>query len=165
MMLTELGEPGSWGRVFTHPNLDKFHQPTVVGVDFPSLGISQAWNDIEAGALWVETYAAASARGARTTWQVTQLPDAASASVQCDGSDYPAWRVVEPGTIELDTDISEHRFRIATGYRGDAPARTAGERRGSLVVPRRTSYVPRHRAADPAAGSRQSGAGDAARLI
>jgi hypothetical protein len=112
MMLTELGEPGSWG-------------------------------------LWVETYAAAPARGARTTWRVTQLPDAASASVQCDGSEFPAWRVVEPGTIELDTDIGEHRFRIATGYRGDAPARTAGERRGSLVVPRRTSYVP----AAPGGGS------------
>jgi hypothetical protein len=142
MMLTELGEPGSWGRVFTHPNLEKFRQPTVVGVDFPSLGIAQGWNDVEAGALWVETYAATSARGARTTWRVTQLPDAASASVQCDGSDFPAWRVVEPGTIELDTDIGQHRFRIATGYRGGEVPRVAGERRGPVIVPAKTGYVP-----------------------
>ncbi|HEY2705017.1 MAG TPA: hypothetical protein VGL20_15140 [Candidatus Dormibacteraeota bacterium] len=148
LMLTELGEPGAWGRVFTQPNLTKFEQPTVEGVDFPRLGVSEAWNDLEAGALWVTTYAATrAARGAAASWRVTRLPDAGSVSIQCDGSDFPGWRVVEPGTIEIEAPIGDHRFRIVTGEHG-AP-RAAGAQRGSLVLPQgaavngsKTGYVP-----------------------
>jgi Linalool dehydratase/isomerase len=143
MMLSEIGEPGSWARVFTHPNLAKFDQPTVEGVDYPRLGIAQAWNDLDAGALWVETVAATTAaRGERTAWRVTGLPDAASVAVQCDGSDFPAWRVVDPGSIELECEVGDRLYRIATGHHGDPSPRPAAALRSSPAVPQRRVYVP-----------------------
>lgn len=117
MVLTELGEPGAWSRVFTRPNLEKFSQPTVTGVDYPALGIAQCWNDLEAGALWVETYAATrSRRGAATTWRVSGLPDTGKIRVMMDDSEFGDWSVVGPGAIEIRSDIDTHRFRIATGF-------------------------------------------------
>jgi hypothetical protein len=61
--------------------------------------------------------ATASERGAPTSFRVTQLPDAASCVLRCDGAPYPRWRVLDPHTIEIDLDIGEHRiqvFRAAT---------------------------------------------------
>src|SRR5205807_7936098 len=120
MMLSELGEPGAWTRVFTEPNLEKFTQPTVEGIDFPRMGIAQAWNDLGAGALWVETYPATTAtRGAPTTWRVTRLPDPPSVTVTCDGRDFTAWRTIDAHTIELQSEIDDHVFRITTGHHTD----------------------------------------------
>jgi len=34
--------PGAWARIFTEPNLAKFAQPTVEGVDFPAVALSEA---------------------------------------------------------------------------------------------------------------------------
>ena len=45
MAVGEVGRPGAWSRLFQEPNLAKFDQPTVTGVDFPAPRISQAWND------------------------------------------------------------------------------------------------------------------------
>ena len=58
VICADVGEPGAWSRVFNEPNLEKFDQPTVAGVDFPKLGISEAWNDSATGLLRVSTYAA-----------------------------------------------------------------------------------------------------------
>ena len=33
---------GAWSDIFRHPNFDKFSEPTVVGVDFPSVALRQA---------------------------------------------------------------------------------------------------------------------------
>ena len=62
MIMSEVGGPGAWRRLFREPNLSKFDAPTVEGVDFPSLGIAQAWNDPAEAVLHVETYAADSSR-------------------------------------------------------------------------------------------------------
>ncbi|WP_051341378.1 hypothetical protein [Pseudonocardia spinosispora] len=111
LMMAEIGAPGAWSRVFTEPNLDKFDEPTVCGVDFPRLGVREAWNS--GSALTVGTYAAtASERGAPTTIRVTQLPDAASSEVLRDGVPYPRWRVLDPRSIEIDLDIGEHRLQV-----------------------------------------------------
>jgi hypothetical protein len=151
MMLGELGEPGAWARVFTQPNLGKFDQPTVHDVDYPNLGLAQAWNDLDAGALWVETYAAtSSARHTQTTWRVSGLPDPGAVTVECDGKDFTAWRVTGPDTIEVNADIADHLFRIVTGYHGGEPPPEfrAGERAAG-TVPTKTLYVP----SAPAGGS------------
>ena len=68
MMVAEVGLGDAWYRAFEAPHMDKFEAPTVEDVDFPALGIYQAWNDTASGALHVGTYAAApDRRGLDTT--------------------------------------------------------------------------------------------------
>ncbi len=114
-MLCELGDPGAWSRVFNQPNLAKFDEPTVAGVDYPSLGVCEAWNDAESGDLRIATYAATpSKRGTGTTFRVTKLPDACAVRVRCDGADDPRWRSIGADTIEIHCEIGDHRFEIVT---------------------------------------------------
>lgn len=40
--------PGAWARIFNEPNLAKFDEPTVEGVDFPQVALSEARWDGEA---------------------------------------------------------------------------------------------------------------------
>ncbi len=127
MMLSELGEPGAWARVFNEPNLTKFDEPTVVGVDFPRMGISTAWNDKTTGTLHIGTYAASSgAAGAATTFRVTQLPNPSEVRITCDGQDFTDWRTGDAGEIEISTDIAAHAFVVHTGYLGGAAPRIRG---------------------------------------
>ena len=66
MMVSEVGEAGAWTRAFEAAHRDKFSAPTVEGIDYPSLGVFQAWNDPATGILRVGTYAATpDRRGAR----------------------------------------------------------------------------------------------------
>ncbi len=138
MVLSDLGDPGSWGRVFNQPNLAKFSEPTVSGVDYPTLGISQCWNEPNAGALWVETYCAASSkRGAATTWRVSGLPNPAAVRVMMDESDFSGWSISGADSIEINTDVDTHRFRIVTGYTGDSqriPTSVADAQPSNVIV-------------------------------
>jgi hypothetical protein len=121
MVLSELGEPGAWSRVFNQPNLAKFSEPTVSGVDYPTLGIAQCWNDPNSGTLWVETHCAASSkRGAPTTFQVSGLPNPAAVCMTMDGSEYRGWSISGTDAIEIRSDVDTHQFRIVTGWRGTA---------------------------------------------
>jgi hypothetical protein len=148
-MLCELGDPGAWSRVFNQPNLRKFDEPTVAGVDYPSLGVCEAWNDTQAGVLRVATYAATpSRRGARTTFQVRLLPDARVVRVRCDGVDYPRWRVVGEDTIELECEIADHRFEIA--LRGAISDDTSERRNRGVSLPAVTETGSESRAYVPA---------------
>ncbi len=125
MVLSELGEPGAWSRVFNEPNLEKFSEPTVSGVDYPNIGLSQCWNNLDAGELFVETYCAtASERGNETGFTVGGLPDPGSVRVMKDGSAFEGWSVTGPDSIELRTRIATHEFRISTGFNKEVRART-----------------------------------------
>ena len=137
MVLSELGEPGAWSNVFNRPNLAKFAEPTVSGVDFPALGISQCWNDLGTGVLWVETYCASSTRrGATTSWRVSGLPDPATVHITLDDSEFTNWSTTGTNTIEIRTDVNAHQFRIVTGYRGQASrsAATAAPSQSSVAT-------------------------------
>ena len=117
MVLSELGEPGAWSRVFNEPNLEKFSEPTVSGVDYPNIGLAQCWNDLDAGELRVETYCAtASARGKETGFTVNGLPDPGSVRVMMDGHAFNGWSVSGPDSIEIRTQITTHEFCISTGF-------------------------------------------------
>jgi len=119
--------PGDWARAFDARYMDKFAAPTVEGIECPSLGVSQAWNDRETGTLHVVTYAAApDKRGAPTRWRVTNLPSVTNVILGLNGQPFTRFVAVGPRTIELTTTIDAHQFEIVTGYRGDA-ARAAAE--------------------------------------
>ena len=127
LMVSEIGRGGDWLRAFQVPHLDKFAAPTVEGVDFPSMGLYQAWNDRESGTLNVGTYAAApDKRGGTTTFRVTNLPNASTVRIAADGQPFTRFEVTGPTSIRVDTTIDTRQFRIVTGYRG-AAQRAEGE--------------------------------------
>lgn len=128
LMAAEIASgPGDWTRAFEARYMDKFTAPTVEGIEFPSLGVSQAWNDRDTGTLHVVTYAAApDKRGAPTRWRVTNLPSVTSITLRANGQPFTRFVAVGPRTIELTTTIDAHQFEIVTGYRGDA-ARASAE--------------------------------------
>ncbi len=112
MMMAEAGGRGAWARLFSEPNMAKFHEPTLEGVDFPALGVARAWNDPAAGVLTIGTYAADSARrGQATSFRVTGIPTDL-VRVHCDGVEHHQWRVSGAGEITVDTDIERHQFDI-----------------------------------------------------
>ena len=122
----------------------------MAGVDYPSLGVGEAWNDTQNGFLCVATYAATpSRRGARTTFQVRLLPDPRAVRVRCDGVDYPRWRVVSDDTIELECEIGDHRFEIA--LRGAIADDTTKPRQRGVSVPAAAQTGSESRAYVPAA--------------
>jgi hypothetical protein len=120
--------PGDWARAFEARYMDKFTAPTVEGIAFPSLGVSQAWNDTSTGILHVVTYAAApDKRGSATRWRVTNLSNVANLILRLNGQPFTRFVAVGPRTIELTTTIDSHQFEIVTGYRGDGTRAAAEE--------------------------------------
>ncbi len=129
MMISEIGRGGDWTRAFEAPHMDKFNAPTVEGIDFPSMGVRQAWNDVASGTLYVSTYAITpDRRGVATSWRVTNLPDPDEVFVICDGEPFERFEVEGPDTIRIDSDIDSHQYHIFTDYRGGG-ARTREARR------------------------------------
>ena len=138
MMVAEVGTDDAWDRAFDAPHLDKFDAPTVEGIDFPSLGVYQAWNDPDSGTLYVGTYAASPDRqGLNTSWRVTNLPDANTVFVLCDGEPFRRFALDGATSIRLDARIGQHQYQIYTGYRGlnqQADQARAQRRRGAAAA-------------------------------
>ncbi len=157
LILSEIGGPGAWTNVYKGGRNAQFDLPTVEGVDFPNLGISEASNDISDGSLHVTTYAATSAnRGNATSWKVTQLQDPKSVRVYCDDALFSDWGVIGEHTVEINSTIDVHRFRIVAtsaaeqtvGARGSENATASG----SVTVSANASSAPttaRYRPAAP----------------
>ena len=92
-------------------------EPTVVGVDYPSVGLSKAWNDPERGVLLVDCHAgSSSSRGSTTRFRVENL-QAASVQIRCDDETFEHWRPIDERTIEIEIDIDDHSFEITTSPR------------------------------------------------
>ena len=128
MMVSEVGSGDAWNRAFDAPHMDKFDAPTVEGIDFPSLGIYQAWNDIGSGALHVGTYAATpDRRGLPTSWRVTNLPVTNDVVILCDGEPFRRYSVDGANSIRLDSEIDLHHYQIFTGYHGSSTQATLKE--------------------------------------
>lgn len=129
MMVTEVGGPGSWSNLFNRPNLNKFNEPTLEGVDFPALAIRQAWNDLEHGMLSIRTAPSPSRRGTETNFTVSRIPDPSAVIIRCDGHAFDQWEVIGDNEIRIRTTIDTHTFQIYTGYfskeQGDEYARNA----------------------------------------
>ncbi len=113
LILSEVGGPGAWTRVYQGERRGQFKLPTVAGIDYPRLGISYANNDEASATLHVQTYAAtATARGQPTRWRVSQLKAPQSVQVYCDDQRCDDWGVVGENTIEVNSTVDEHRFRF-----------------------------------------------------
>ena len=129
LILSEIGERGAWTNVYTGGRDAQFTLPTIEGVDFPNLGICEAYNDVTDSTLYVSTYAATAARrGQATSWKVTQLPDPKAVQVYCDGEKYSDWGVIDDHTIEINSSIAAHRFRIV----GTRAEDTVSEEHGAI---------------------------------
>jgi len=116
LILSEIGERGAWTNVYSGARETQFHLPTIEGVDYPHLGISEAKNDVGDETLWVSTYAATSdRRGSATSWKVTKLSNPQAVKVYCDDTQYSDWGVIGGDTIEINSRIAAHRFRIVVG--------------------------------------------------
>ena len=127
MMVSEIGGDGAWPNAFEAPYMDKFDAPTVEGVDFPALGVSQAWNDTASGTLYVTTYPTTpDRRGNETSWRVTNVPNPADVFVLCDGEPFERVTVEGTNTVRLDTTMDDRQYQIFTGYRGEASAANEG---------------------------------------
>jgi hypothetical protein len=79
--------PGAWSDVFNRPNLAKFDEPTVTGVDFPRVALSRADWDAGTATLHLAAHPQnASVRDTRTTvrvagrWTLTH-PDGTTADI------------------------------------------------------------------------------------
>jgi len=118
MMISEIAE-GNWADAFKVKHMDKYNAPTLEGVDYPNLGVDQAWNDKDNGVLNIGTYAAdRSLTGQATSWRITNLPNASEAVVICDGTTISNVEIVDGNTIRVPTDIGQHQYQIYTGYFG-----------------------------------------------
>ena len=107
----EVAEPGVWANLIKRPNLRKFIAPTVYGVDFPTVCLSQAIYDEVRRTLVVATDAGVPAkRGEATTFRVTNVEPQAC-TVIADGEKSDDWREVD-GDIEILTTVGEHTFLI-----------------------------------------------------
>ena len=143
-MCQDVGGAGAWQRAFnrgTAAQSARYLAPTVEGVDFPTIGLSQAINDTETGVLTVSTYAATPSKaGEATQFRVVQLPAAAGVEVAVsrDGEAYSDWELSADGqalTIRTTVPVAhEHTFEIFTGYRG------AGESTADAFTPRTVSH-------------------------
>ena len=118
LMVADFIGEGTWSATFNSVDSDRFNAPTVLGVDFPRLGVSEAFNDPDNAILTIGIYAASTtARGERTSFRVTKLPSAGDVKVLRDGQPYRGWQIVDETTIAIDSTIRQHRFEISTGYR------------------------------------------------
>ena len=109
--MAEATTEGAWWRLFNEPNLRKFIDPTVHGVDFPTVCLSQAYYDVDRRSLIVATDAGVqAAAGKSTSFRVTNI-DPGRCTVIADGEEFDNWRAVD-GDLEITTTVGEHTFRI-----------------------------------------------------
>ena len=115
LMVSEVAGPGAWWRLFNEPNLKKFDEPTVHDVDYPRMGLSQAYYDRSQRTLRLRTYPIdRSAIASPTTFRIKNLASPGDCTVFADGAPYSSWAVRED-ELELTTTIDERSFQIVEG--------------------------------------------------
>lgn len=106
------GGQGSWSRLYNEPNLKKFHQPAVFGVDYPTVSVGQAYYDESLGALMVAIFPGDDKKvGGNTTFKLTNLTGTERKVLQ-DGVPFAGWKAHGDGAIEATTTVDRHAFVI-----------------------------------------------------
>jgi hypothetical protein len=112
VMQAHVGGPGSFARLI-EPDPLRFTEPTVVGIDFPTVNVRQAFYDRESRVLAVAITAGprVEASNDRTSFRVTNLAGPACL-VSTDGAPAEQVAVAADGAIVLHTTVADHTFRI-----------------------------------------------------
>jgi hypothetical protein len=112
IMVSEVGDEGAWWRLFNEPNLKKFEEPTVHGVDYPRMGLSQAYYDRRQRTLVLRTYPIdQSATGSSTSFRVKNLARPGDCTVLANGAPHDGW-AVRDGELEVTTTVAQRSFQI-----------------------------------------------------
>jgi hypothetical protein len=105
-------EPGQFSRMYTEPNLSKFREPTVEGVDFPTVRPRQAFWDRDEKTLFVSiTSAAQDKLGDPTSFRVTKLHATATYRLTIDGQDSGDLQPAD-GTLKIETRVGPHNITL-----------------------------------------------------
>jgi hypothetical protein len=113
IMVGEAGDDRAWWRLFNQPNLKKFEQPSVVGVDYPKLGLSEAAYDEATRTLTIVTDVGdQSAVGQPTAFRIENIRDPQRARVVCDGSEFSNWWTLPTGEFQIVLDVNVHRLEV-----------------------------------------------------
>ena len=100
-----------WG-IYNKPNLKKFVEPTVYGVDFPNVCLTQAIYDSERSMLVIATDQGLPAVSGRpTSFRITNV-NPREFSLKVDGEPSEQHGIVD-GDIEIYTTIGEHTFLLS----------------------------------------------------
>jgi hypothetical protein len=112
--MAEAGGPDAWWGIVNRPNRKKLAEPTVHGVDFPKVCLSQAVYDPSAAQLIIATDDGVPAhRGEPTTFRISNVVPG-NCSVEIDGTKSDNWRIVE-GQIEISTTVGNHTVVVRCG--------------------------------------------------
>jgi hypothetical protein len=99
-------------RISEAPNLRKFLEPTVYGVDFPTVCLSQAYYDVDRRCLVISMDPGLPAAvGRPTSFRVSNV-EAQRCRIRADGQPFEDWRIVGD-EIEITTNVAEHTFVIS----------------------------------------------------
>ena len=111
MAVHEAGSPGAFWRLYHEPNLRKFIEPTVYGVDFPNVCLSQAWYDTGRRTLIVSTDAGLpTVADGDTSFRVQNI--GRDVRVLIDDRPSEEWAIVD-GELEITTTVGEHTILIS----------------------------------------------------
>jgi hypothetical protein len=106
-------EEGAWARIFNEPDLGKFDLPTVEGVDFPRVALSEArW---DGNALHVAAQPQnALVHGTTTTVRITNLPTAAGWVIHRPGAE-PVELASREGQLSVELTLDNRICVIRRG--------------------------------------------------
>lgn len=108
-----IGGPGSLRRTYNELNLEKFSQPTLEGVDYPGVNVSQATYDAAKDALVVSISPGTARVGSITTFRVTHYPYGERGhQVLMDGKEHDDWSDAGPGEIVVRATVDDHTLVI-----------------------------------------------------
>jgi hypothetical protein len=112
MPAVTIARPGQWHDLLHKPQTSKFREPTLEGVDFPTVLVRQAYYDRQDRTLSVAiTSAARSSLGTPTTLEITNLVDRAEYETRVDGSVVEDLRSTN-GKITISTSVGPHTVSV-----------------------------------------------------
>lgn len=115
IMVSEAAGAGAWSRLFSRPNLKKYEEPTVCGVNYPEMGLSRAYYDRNKRTLALVTYPVTqSVIGKPTSFRIRHLAQPANCTILADNVPYGLWSVRD-GELEISTTVARRAFRIIDG--------------------------------------------------